>query len=283
MLNLIEETLLSKQLMQPWDKPIYEIMISTEQILTIQVLLPNNVLYHVRMIQVGTNEKEYENYRLAQKTYPQFVPPLLAHEVRLPWEIIVIRGVHHRVVTADRIPSFHPFLTENIIAFFVTGSDCAIRMPSVSHRQFLRQLRNRISDSICLAILDEWIGNAQIDTLPHIPQHCDFIAANFGEIATGLVIFDWEDFGAVNLPGFDLCILLASSLKFALCELMDGLSPTVGGYGGLIEESCAALGLTPQLFRQLIPLYLVIFLDLKKNYSNTIYEITRNAIHTLYI
>ncbi len=281
MLNLVRDTLLSNHLLKPWDKPIYEIIVTKETVLTIQALLPNNVLYHIRLLQLGSDQEEYKNYLLAQQTYQQFVPPLLAHAIQEPWEIFIARGVRHRAVTPARILGGDCCLAGKIIEFFLAGSNRGSQAPAASHRQFLQQLRERMSDPACLSILDRWIAQPRLDSLPHIPQHGDFTASNFGETNAGLVIFDWEDFGRVNLPGFDLFILLASSLKFAVPKLLDAKWENDDGYGKLVEQSCAVMNLSTQMFRELVPLYLVIFLTLKETYSHTIYEMTRNAILAL--
>ena len=48
---------------------------------------------------------------------------------------------------------------------------------------------------------------AALDRLPHVSQHGDLVINNLGRAARGMVIFDWEDFGRVTLPGFDVARL----------------------------------------------------------------------------
>jgi hypothetical protein len=50
--------------------------------------------------------------------------------------------------------------------------------------------------------------------LSYVRQHGDLVANNVGVTARGIVIFDWEDFGRVELPGFDIALFLASCLDY---------------------------------------------------------------------
>ena len=71
--------------------------------------------------------------------------------------------------------------------------------------------------------------------------------------------------------------VLASDMEFNMDELrviIGGSDALPAAYAKLLDGSCPLMGLTPQLFRQLIPLYLVIFLDLKKDYGKAI-ELSR--------
>lgn len=67
------------------------------------------------------------------------------------------------------------------------------------------------------------------------PQHSDLAINNFGRTASGFVIFDWEDYGAVNLPGFDFVVLLASGYQFEAGRIRLFFERAAGG--GNIESA----------------------------------------------
>jgi thiamine kinase-like enzyme len=55
--------------------------------------------------------------------------------------------------------------------------------------------------------LDYWVENVELRELPEVPQHGDFVHNNLGRARDTLYVFDWEDYGKVCLPGFDLAML----------------------------------------------------------------------------
>ena len=80
----------------------------------------------------------------------------------------------------------------------------------------LKELESRsIASQLRLAALysrirEQLHGLARLG-LPSVPQHGDFALGNvLVRRGGGVVVVDWEDFGAVRLPGYDLVALFAT-------------------------------------------------------------------------
>lgn len=285
MLDLITKILNESSLAKPEEILGINIHFSNEKTLNISILLPEERSIYVRAINTELSpSNEGARYKAALKAYPKFIPPVLVHTYIDNWEIIIIRGVKHQQITPQHLIKNKQQIA-NKVADFVQGSVSAIvESPAYSHQEFLSHLDSRTDDPKCLSILSKWRSEKRIDDLPHIPQHGDFTANNFGLVNSSLVIFDWEDFGRVHLPGFDIFILIASSIGFRaelLKLLINKAKYDKSCFAHKLVHSCSSLNITPVFFEELSPLYLTIFLDLKKNYSKKIYNLIKHTIHCI--
>ena len=99
---------------------------------------------------------------------------------------------------------------------------------------------------------------ALIAPLPRILQHGDLAMTNIAIADGEVVFFDWEDFGLVDVIGFDLAVVLFSLNDFDTVRLRARLAaPTAEA--ALVRRGCARLNLLTNLFLELFPLYLSLF------------------------
>lgn len=114
---------------------------------------------------------------------------------------------------------------------------------------------------------------AALGGLPAQAQHCDLVVNNLGLNRTGgLSVFDWEDYGAVDVPGLDL-FTLEFSLRGALTGGPDHGrqwrdSPT--GRGLDVERLCQAMQLPHAVYGTLQLSYAFVFRFLKRNYGSEV-------------
>jgi hypothetical protein len=266
-------------------EPAYNITFISENILNLSAFTRGGAFFHVRVKERGELPGEYENFCNAWRSFPRYAPQPLGRYFKDGREIIVVRGIRHQPVSAGSIANDKHALVRKIIEFFETVSLRAkAPRPTHSHRTYLRQLQERISDPASAAILQDWIATDRVDDLPQIGQHGDFVLSNLGLTDIGMVVFDWEDFEQVAFPGLDLCTLLMSDMELRadrLRAMINGEDALSAAYAKLLDKSCPSLGLTPDLFRKLIPLYLVIFLDLKRNYGTGIRQLVSKIIYDI--
>jgi len=102
--------------------------------------------------------------------------------------------------------------------------------------------------------------------LPRILQHGDLAVTNIAIAGGEVVFFDWEDFGLVDVIGFDLAVVLLSLNDFDAARLRAKLAaPTPEA--ALATRGCARLDLSTELFLELFPLYLSLFVKVKRSWG----------------
>jgi len=113
----------------------------------------------------------------------------------------------------------------------------------------------------CMAFLD-----ANFD---RISQHGDFTKNNLAITSTGrLLVFDWEDYGRVDIPFFDLATLIFSmSIDNGTTEAMSRNPAKLFDVSGSEEviNIVEKFGLDRASFVWLFPFFMMVFLDLKKS------------------
>lgn len=108
---------------------------------------------------------------------------------------------------------------------------------------------------------------AALKTLVPLPQHGDLVLNNLGlRPDRELVVFDWEDYGAVHLPGLDL-FTLEDSIHQDLAQRSPYRSAQVSSQALDIGRLCDALGLPRELYADLRLSYALVFRYLKRNYN----------------
>jgi hypothetical protein len=105
-----------------------------------------------------------------------------------------------------------------------------------------------------------------IASLPRILQHGDLAVTNIAIAGGEVVFFDWEDFGLVDVIGFDLAVALLSLHDFDAVRLRERLAaPTAEA--ALVRRGCARLNLSTNLFLELFPVYLSLFVKVKRSWG----------------
>lgn len=106
-----------------------------------------------------------------------------------------------------------------------------------------------------------------VGRLPPVPQHGDFTYVNCSTTDDGrLIVFDWEDYGLVRCPGFDLATFVVSHWHHGrglevLARSPQVLTSEVVGVFGPDVFGC--VGLDAATFARLFPGYIGIFLTVK--------------------
>ena len=110
-------------------------------------------------------------------------------------------------------------------------------------------------------------------------------ACGTGRITRQVEQLVFESWGVDISPSMlDLCTLLLSLAQFQAPTLRAWLGPQSAGagrYATFVNEACLALGLDANLFRGLVPLYLLVFLKLKAAYSERLRQSLTHLIEEL--
>jgi len=233
--------------------------------------------FHVKASEIVSLREEARIYADAAAWFAELMPRSLGYCIRDGWDIFVTEGVPHRQFFPDDVLNRRRATTwiPAVCRFFersrldpegsARGEDCG---------RLLASLETAFKDTAFGSVLAPWTsgpGQRELEALGAIRQHCDFVPNNIGVTDSGLVVFDWEDFGKVSLPGLDLCTLVVSCVNGDFDALSaNGGRALAERCSTFVDPACRALGIDSSLFWRLMPLYLLTFLHLKSGYGRDV-------------
>jgi len=230
-------------------------------ILAMLVYLKSGSFYVVKVAMQGKLDREYRGLTMAHAAMPRNVARPIGLTSHRSFPVLVSSGVHHKPLASFR-RSMEMF-ENGITSFFATSARVFVTRLSTESIDLLDALEH----TSMLTPWPDWqtywnhIASAAA-ALPRIYQHGDLTVNNIGVAGGELIFFDWEDFAHVDLPGFDLAVLLMSLNDFNVQRFIARIQHS-SLERRLMQDSCAHLGLTTGLFLLLIPAYLSLFARMK--------------------
>ena len=213
-------------------------------------------------------EREFKCQAASYSALPEYVPEPLAFGASKGLFLIASRGVPHVRLTMRSIRRATDRLCEGI-GEYVRRSTMAFANPEPSsqHPENLEKIVGDLQDLHLARVLRSHIRRVdleQLRLLPHARQHGDLVANNVGLASRTLVIFDWEDFGRVQLPGFDVALLLMSFLDFDAVRLKRWFERSEPReLDKIVTTAAGNLGISRSMLWMWLPIYLAHFLHLK--------------------
>jgi aminoglycoside phosphotransferase (APT) family kinase protein len=127
--------------------------------------------------------------------------------------------------------------------------------------------------SLASAVSPDWLLS-----LPVIPQHGDLFSENLLTAKAGCHIVDWESFGLVDLPLYDLLTFCLSLFPADSAPPDQWTSSWLDQIPKLVDRYCQSLGLDRQQIRFLLPLTLVNWFQLhwaegRREFNHRLYRI----------
>lgn len=233
--------------------------------------------FHVKACRAASLGEEFDRFRLARERFQAFTAEPVAHTCLAGWSILIARAVDHTPVqAADLADSGKPAssLMRKLIDFFAAAhSSAKADVARQENETFMREVVAFFSASpeVSVQVRDfaRNLDPALWSDLPCISQHGDLVLNNLARASDRLVIFDWEDYGATALAGLDICLLSVSLLGMnaAGAKVIQQTDDPSGRAWEFAYEACAVSGLAYPTFRTLIPVYLLAFRYLKRNYG----------------
>ncbi len=231
---------------------------------------------HVKFSEHISLRDEAARCEAASRCYPSLVPPFVGRAVVDGLDVLVCRSVDFRAVDAAFLlkPATRPPVRLGLLAYFSAMPSAAAAaalgdLAAVSNTALFKALGDYSAGQWLAPLAQRWLGAhaGLLARLPALAQHGDFVLNNLGRTKRGdLVIFDWEDFGSVCLPGLDLFTLELSLAGGADLFLAARARQSVG-LRGLLAQACAAVGLDLADYWALTPIYALVFRYLKRNYG----------------
>jgi len=276
MLKIIGSVLAELRLAPPDATFRYNINIGTGLAISVSVFVDNDKFFQIKVSEPDDLLSEYHTQVRAWKQYGPLVPEPLAYRVIDGWHIFVMQGVAHTPFPHNALGGHIPPLAlEDLLHYFQIGAN---QRPSQfddkSHQLLFTKLTDHFIHTQYADLASRWIDYGRLqgcEALPLIAQHGDFVQNNLVISGDRLVIFDWEDFDKFHLPGLDicsLCVTLAPDVN-AVRDLMCKNRDTARPMETFLRRACAISGLDVELFRRLIPLYLLVFLYIKYSYGQS--------------
>jgi Phosphotransferase enzyme family len=211
--------------------------------------------------------REYAALEECSRLYPGLIPVPVIFAESDQYVILVTKNIDHTVTELSDI-----FSTAGQIQTFLTGRERMVKsMHAVSYNDHVQTLNQALTvlpkylhqDIQTIRVLHAW--DKLLEVLPVIPQHGDLAINNMAQTGTGLILFDWEDYGFVTIPGFDLCILLVSGCNFNLSELILLIENDIHKMNeeSFLSPIVHGMGIHTAQLMDLIVMQLVIFYQLK--------------------
>jgi aminoglycoside phosphotransferase (APT) family kinase protein len=240
---------------------------------------PDGRHYYLRMAEAYDLEPEYQIAQSVASSAGRFVPQPIAFLRTGKVSCIVVEGIKFSVVRGDQLLRAPPRgkLARELIAYLShAASNQTSKDRPASIARLVDAISERYDGTEQEGLLRKVLAHSDLDALSRLPsqrQHGDFVPNNFGMRPEGLVVFDWEDFGRIDLPGFDLAVLVGSLVDFEPKRLQDVRDASLRARKPLVrwlDEACRAAGLSPADLMRALPLHLALFMWLKDRYSPAI-------------
>jgi hypothetical protein len=260
MLNTVTQLLVQENLaMKPEDITVWNIQCGHWVTMHCTIYGRASVLVKVATGKSGALAREAKALREMGPVIRQHLPQLMAFEEREAMDILVQQhlDIQPLVLEPSGLPMRHKWAT------VVAAMARQVQTETVTRRaDILTGLR--LDFPSLDALIEPGTDRINLADLPSIAQHGDFTANNLGfQHGDVPVVYDWEDYGLVDLPGFDIALLLGSLATFDAPQLQAMFLQSSSLHHEDALELVRASGMKWNVFHRLLPAYYAVFYGLK--------------------
>ena len=267
----------------------YNVVIPISDTLLANAYCANGRFFHIRGSEAVSLEREFASHCAAAASLGRFAARPIGRFLRDGWDLLISEGVAAHPLNALRLtrPAKRDNLQNELTKLFTLPSRIVEEPPSRTHRALLDRLDNRFSATEFAKFAGDPLMRAApglLDSIKPRLQHGDFAIENLVWSDAGLHVFDYEDFGKVSVPGFDLTILLCSVVRFdtpTIRSWMTENDDVMRSQFPWLEPCLQAEDLTLQAWKSLIALHLLAFLWLKDNYARPVRERVASVLRAI--
>lgn len=290
MIPLVLEGLREHGLLRPGPDPDVHITLTLGDSVHVRVYESSRLVYFLKCSKFNSLRDEYERHLQARELLGETVAPPRALFKSGEWNVIASAGIAAMPLTRGSLVGRSA--ERDVVAAIVACSARQSKLAEPAHTNAradrLAQVLNETLDRPALACVRERVRAPEVweavRALPNVAQHGDFVLGNLAWANNRLIVFDYEDFGRIQLPGFDLATLFLSLFEFEADAVRRFLASDDAQLDTLVpwlRPSCASLGLTLDTMRRLLPVYLTAFVSLKQNYGPAVRHIAEHALLAL--
>ena len=209
-------------------------------------------------------DREYRGLTAAHRAMPSNVPEPIRLATYRNYQVFVTRGIHHKPLFPFHGAADAEIFREGISSYIATCGRAFRQSGTPVSLDRLKEALRLASDIVQWRAWEGYFERvlAIAQRLSPTLQHGDFAVNNIGRCNGHLVFFDWEDFGEIDLPGFDLAILLLSINGFSLPALRTKLS-RASTESDIVRRANEELGLSTSEFLYLFPAYASLYIQTK--------------------
>jgi hypothetical protein len=259
----------------------FYVNITTGEAMSVSAFVDRARFFQIKASEWVDLAGEYAAYRRAFDDYADFVPRPLGYQTQGRWRMMVSEGIAHHPLPPNLIAHYRAAHDTGAMAglmrFFEHGAKRAQRaQTSAAHAALLHELAQHFAASAHAPLAQRCIARSEregVHALPVLAQHGDFVFNNLAAAGERLVVFDWEDYGKITLQGLDIATLAISvwgndvERMHTLAQPRAALDAPMHAF---LSEACARAGIEFELFRGQMPMYVLAFLYLKRNYGSAV-------------
>jgi hypothetical protein len=219
-------------------------------------------------------QTEAARYAQASRHHASLVPQFMGYSQHQGLDVMACKAVDYLGLNAARLqsdPLLRPVLMQ-LLPFFASAGALPFTpdtgtLPNVRLADAMQPYFDATAQA---ARARRWLGDgarAWVARQPDVPQHGDLMLNNLGlRPDRSLVVFDWEDLGAVCLPGLDL-FTLELSLAGSVAGLLRSRRKGSSALQSFVRDACAAQALSADEYHTMTPIFALAFRYLKRNYG----------------
>src|SRR5687768_9122361 len=121
MLDALTDLLRTENLVGVNEQLTFDINLVAAHELYLQAFAPTGAFFHARVKNRRVGSGEYHSCLKAWDLFPEFAPEPLSHHVNRDWEVVVLRGIAHKVVPRGRMAKQNSELSKQILRFFAAS------------------------------------------------------------------------------------------------------------------------------------------------------------------
>lgn len=253
-------------------------IIDSENDVVFNVTFGKNIVFQIRdeakhrtlIVKASSSDSILRERHALETIEPHLVdrvPKLLAFEESGGSYVLVMEGVAHKRLTLERFEKNYHKVSTGLREIF--QFDLSWERRKGNALEIIKDKLSQLPSSMARERINSYLASMDfscVQKLPSIPQHCDFAFSNLGlrSDTRTLIVFDWEDYGTLDLPGFDIAVLITSYFNFETKEIYSFLAGEQStSFSQLIGECLTISKIDREDFRNLYPVYLSLFLELK--------------------
>lgn len=210
--------------------------------------------------------REHDALVLQQSHYPGLAPTPIAFETDRHFSCLVMQKLAIHPVRLEELDRADQVSSENFAAFMI-GRDRkgeGLSDPATLLNDAIKLLPPSLRTDAERHAMERGWGNL-VAGRERVPQHGDLAINNVGLNGDAVVVFDWEDYGAVSAAGFDFFVLLISGLDFDYRRFSEFtehhlIDRSASGWAAKIS---AGLGIDDRNLYDLTAIFAVIFYGIK--------------------